>query len=38
MALTDSRRLTGPNAYFDRPAAALEAVASGIDEALIACW
>lgn len=38
MALTDSRRLTGPNAYFDRPAAALEAVASDIDAALIASW
>ncbi len=38
MALTDSRRLTGPNVYFDRPAAALEALSQSIDEAQIAQW
>lgn len=38
MAFSDSRRLTGPNAYFDRPAAALEALAGPISDAQIAGW
>lgn len=35
----DSRRLTGPNVYFDGPGAALEAILdAGIDEDLIDAW
>lgn len=38
MAFTDSRRLTGPNVYFDRPAAALEALSKSVDDAHIERW
>ena len=38
MAFTDSRRLTGPNVYFDRPAAALEALSKSVDDAQIVRW
>lgn len=38
MALTDSRRLTGPNVYFDRTAAALEALAQTVSDAQIGLW
>ncbi len=35
----DSRRLTGPNLYFDGPGAALETILdAGIDDALIDAW
>ena len=38
MAFTDSLRLTGPNVYFDRPAAALEALSKSVDDAQIVRW
>lgn len=38
MAFTDSRRLTGPNVYFDRPAAALEALQPAVAEEQTALW
>lgn len=38
MAFTDSRRLTGPNVYFNRTAAALEALSQSVDEAQTAQW
>lgn len=38
MALTDSRRLTGPNVYFNQPAVALEALASDVSDSQLARW
>jgi cyanophycin synthetase len=38
MALTDSRRLTGPNVYFNQPAAALEALAMDVSDSQLALW
>jgi cyanophycin synthetase len=38
MALTDSRRLTGPNVYFNQPAVALEALAIDVNDSQLALW
>lgn len=38
MAFTDSRRLTGPNVYFDQPAAVLETRSGEVSAEQIAAW